>query len=79
MLFEAELHCFWSVIFPSSPQNFRVFSYLFDGVKVVVDPKSHLYLDQVTLDFKDEIMGRGFVFDNPSASGSCGCGSSFSV
>ena len=52
---------------------------LFDqhGVKVICDPKSYLYLNGVTIDFKDEVMGRGFVFNNPNASGTCGCGSSF--
>jgi iron-sulfur cluster assembly protein len=47
------------------------------GVKMVCDPKSYIYLDGVTLDFKDEVMGRGFVFNNPNASHTCGCGSSF--
>lgn len=49
------------------------------GVRVVCDPKSLLYLSGVTVNFRDEIMGRGFVFDNPNATSSCGCGSSFSV
>ncbi len=49
------------------------------GIKIIVDPKSLLYLGGVTVDFKDEIMGRGFVFNNPNATASCGCGSSFSV
>lgn len=49
------------------------------GIKVVCDPKSYLYLNGTTLDFKDEIMGRGFVFNNPNATTSCGCGSSFSA
>jgi iron-sulfur cluster assembly protein len=49
------------------------------GVKIIVDPKSMLYLGGVTVDFKDEIMGRGFVFNNPNATSNCGCGSSFSV
>jgi len=49
------------------------------GVKIVCDPKSILYLNGVTINFKDEIMGRGFVFDNPNATSSCGCGSSFSA
>ncbi|MEY3230943.1 MAG: hypothetical protein RL689_1032 [Planctomycetota bacterium] len=47
------------------------------GIRVIVDPKSLLYLNGVTVNFKDEIMGRGFVFDNPNATSSCGCGSSF--
>lgn len=49
------------------------------GVKIIIDPKSLLYLGGVVVDFKDEIMGRGFVFNNPNASSSCGCGSSFAV
>lgn len=49
------------------------------GVKVICDPQSFIYLNGTTVDFKDEVMGRGFVFNNPNASHSCGCGSSFSV
>lgn len=49
------------------------------GIKVIVDPKSLLYLGGVTVDFRDEIMGRGFVFNNPNATSTCGCGSSFSA
>ena len=49
------------------------------GIKVVCDPKSYLYLNGTTIDFKDEVMGRGFVFTNPNATSSCGCGSSFSA
>ena len=47
------------------------------GVKIVVDMKSYLYLNGVEIDFKDEVMGRGFVFKNPNATSTCGCGSSF--
>lgn len=49
------------------------------GVKMVCDSKSYIYLNGVTLDFKDEVMGRGFVFNNPNATHTCGCGSSFSA
>jgi iron-sulfur cluster assembly protein len=49
------------------------------GIRVICDPKSLLYLGGTTVDFKDEIMGRGFVFNNPNATSSCGCGSSFSA
>jgi iron-sulfur cluster assembly protein len=49
------------------------------GIDVICDPKSHLYLDGTTIDFKDELMGRGFVFSNPNATTTCGCGSSFSA
>jgi len=48
-------------------------------LNVVCDPKSLLYLNGTEIDFKDEIMGRGFVFNNPNATSSCGCGSSFSA
>jgi iron-sulfur cluster assembly protein len=54
-------------------------SFVQHGVTVICDPKSLLYLEGTTVDFKDEIMGRGFVFQNPNATSSCGCGSSFSA
>lgn len=50
-----------------------------EGVKVFVDPKSYLYLNGMALDFSDGLNGRGFVFVNPNASRTCGCGSSFSA
>ena len=49
------------------------------GIRILVDSKSLLYLSGTKIDFRDEIMGRGFVFSNPNASTSCGCGSSFAV
>jgi iron-sulfur cluster assembly protein len=49
------------------------------GIRIICDPKSLLYLNGTTIDFKDEIMGRGFVFSNPNATSTCGCGSSFAV
>lgn len=49
------------------------------GIKCICDPKSYLYLNGTTVDFKDEVMGRGFVFNNPNASNTCGCGASFSA
>ena len=48
-------------------------------VTVVCDPKSYLYLNGTVIDFKDEIMGSGFVFNNPNSTSTCGCGSSFSA
>ena len=50
-----------------------------DGVKVLVDTKSHLYLDGMTIDYVSGTMGGGFQFNNPNAKKSCGCGSSFSA
>lgn len=49
------------------------------GVKILIDSRSALYLAGVEVDFKDEVMGRGFVFKNPNATSSCGCGHSFSA
>ncbi|MDX2148609.1 MAG: iron-sulfur cluster insertion protein ErpA [Planctomycetota bacterium] len=49
------------------------------GVKVICDPRSLLYLNGTTIDFKDEVMSTGFVFQNPNATTTCGCGSSFSA
>lgn len=54
----------------------RLFEYD-DGVKVVVDPKSYLYLAGLTLDYKETLMQSGFEFNNPNATKGCGCGSSF--
>jgi iron-sulfur cluster assembly protein len=49
------------------------------GVRMVVDRKSDLYLDGTTLDFFEGLEKRGFVFNNPNATKSCGCGSSFTA
>lgn len=49
------------------------------GARLFVDPKSLLYLSGTTLDFVEELMRRGFVFHNPQAARSCGCGSSFTA
>jgi iron-sulfur cluster assembly protein len=49
------------------------------GVKVFVDPKSLFYLSGTVLDFSDGLNGKGFVFNNPQATKTCGCGSSFGV
>lgn len=51
----------------------------FDGVQVFVDPKSMVFLDGMTLDWKESLMQSGFAFDNPHATKSCGCGTSFSA
>lgn len=51
----------------------------FEGFKVLLDPKSTIYLKGVTLDFQDGLQGRGFVFSNPNATNTCGCGESFHV
>jgi iron-sulfur cluster assembly protein len=50
-----------------------------DGVKVVCDKKSYLYLNGTTLDYVQQGLTGGFTFINPSAKSSCGCGTSFSA
>jgi iron-sulfur cluster assembly protein len=50
-----------------------------DGVQLFVDPKSLFYLSGTELDYTDGLNGKGFVFNNPSAAKTCGCGSSFGV
>lgn len=49
------------------------------GIRVFVDPFSAQYLDGVEIDYVSSMMGSGFAFKNPNASGGCGCGSSFTV
>jgi iron-sulfur cluster assembly protein len=53
--------------------------YDIDGVKVVVDKKSYLYLNGTTLDYVTQGLTGGFTFVNPNAKSSCGCGTSFSA
>ena len=50
-----------------------------NGVEIVVDKRSMLYLDGVTVDFHNDLNKRGFSITNPTAKSTCGCGSSFSM
>lgn len=50
-----------------------------NGVRIWVDPRSHRILDGTTLDYDTSLMSRGFIFENPRAKSTCGCGVSFSV
>ena len=50
-----------------------------EGVKIVCDPKSYLYLNGTEVDYDDQLLGKGFVFNNPNAKARCGCGASFRV
>ena len=68
----------YDVKFDDTPrENDR--TYEVSGIKVVSDPKSLLYLSGMTIDFSSELVGGGFKFINPNATGSCGCGTSFTV
>jgi len=50
-----------------------------DGLRVLVDPVSLPFLSNAVIDFSEELIGARFVIDNPNASSSCGCGTSFSI
>jgi iron-sulfur cluster assembly protein len=50
-----------------------------DGLKIVTDKRSALYLEGTVVDFHDDLAKRGFSFGNPNSKGTCGCGSSFTV
>jgi len=50
----------------------------FDGLKVYVDAMSNMYLEGVNIDYVDGLNGSGFKIENPNATGTCGCGHSFS-
>ncbi len=50
-----------------------------DGVRVWVDARSHRLIDGTTLDYDTSLVSKGFIFNNPNAKSSCGCGTSFSV
>ncbi|MGS0676934.1 iron-sulfur cluster assembly protein IscA [Shewanella sp. 0m-4] len=53
--------------------------YDIDGVKIIIDAKSFIYLQGIELDFVKEGLNEGFQFNNPNAKGECGCGESFTV
>ncbi|MCG9696384.1 iron-sulfur cluster assembly protein IscA [Shewanella sp. Isolate11] len=53
--------------------------YEIDGVKIIIDAKSFIYLQGIELDFVKEGLNEGFQFNNPNAKGECGCGESFTV
>ena len=50
-----------------------------NGARILLDPQSFLHLNGTELDYKDELMQSGFVFNNPNVKGTCGCGISFST
>src|SRR4051812_21970701 len=62
--------------FDNQPETSADKAFEKDGVKIVIDSKSYLYLAGTELDFSDGLNGKGFVFNNPNAKRTCGCGSS---
>ena len=65
--------------FDDNPPRDRDRVYEFDGVRVVIDKKSLIYLAGSVLDFEKTLMRQGFKFRNPNEATSCGCGTSFTV
>lgn len=62
----------------AGPTEFDL-AYEMHGVKYIVDKKSEFFMGGTVLDFNDDLLNRGFTFKNPSATGTCGCGTSFSA
>ena len=67
----------YSVTFDFEKERDNIIEY--DGVRVLLDPKSTIYLKGIQLDHESGLDGKGFVFKNPNASNTCGCGESFSI
>lgn len=66
----------YGMAFEESPQQYDKVV-MADGVRLIVDPTSLMYLQGATIDFVDSLMGGGFRIDNPNSASSCGCGKSF--
>jgi iron-sulfur cluster assembly protein len=65
--------------FDTAREDDKVFTHPAAGVKVLVDPKSILYVSGSILDYSEGLMGAGFSIKNPNVKSSCGCGNSFST
>ena len=69
---------YYHLDFEDNPPKDKDLIFNFDGITVLVDKKSIIYLNGFTLDYKDSFLHKCFMFNNPNAKSSCGCGSSFS-
>ena len=67
----------YKIDFDGEKENDNIIN--FENFKVFIDPKSSIYLSGIELDFNDGLNGKGFIFKNPNASNTCGCGESFTV
>ncbi|MFZ4828362.1 MAG: HesB/IscA family protein [Phototrophicaceae bacterium] len=67
----------YGMAFEETPRQNDYVTNVTDGVRVLVDSTSYMYLNGATIDFVDSLMGGGFRIDNPNAVSSCGCGHSF--
>lgn len=66
----------YGMAFEESPRDFDKVVAV-DGVRLIIDPTSMMYLQGATIDYVDSLMGGGFRIENPNAVSSCGCGNSF--
>lgn len=67
----------YGMAFEEQPRDYDAVVDASDGVRLIVDPTSLMYLEGSTIDYVDSLMGGGFRIDNPNAVSSCGCGHSF--
>jgi len=67
----------YGMSFEQTPRDFDAVVEPSDGVRLVVDPTSLMYLEGATIDYVDSLMGGGFRIENPNAVSTCGCGHSF--
>jgi len=65
--------------FDAAPTEFDEVVEVQEGFKLFIDKKSRIYLEGTVLNYISTIQQKGFVFENPNATGTCGCGNSFSV
>jgi iron-sulfur cluster assembly protein len=68
----------YAIGFDAHPRE-RDHIFIFEDVRVFIDPKSFVYLQGMTLDYEETLIRQGFNFINPNSARSCGCGTSFSV
>lgn len=69
----------YALFFEDSPPKSKDIIFALEGLRVVIDSKSMIYLNGCTLDWEKTLMNHGFKFINPNEISSCGCGLSFSV
>lgn len=67
----------YGMAFEETPRDFDAVVEPDDGVRLIVDPTSMMYLEGATIDYVDSLMGGGFRIENPNAVSTCGCGHSF--
>ncbi|HRE49436.1 MAG TPA: iron-sulfur cluster assembly accessory protein [Aggregatilineales bacterium] len=67
----------YGMAFEGSPSEYDTLLEVGEGIRVVIDPTSVMYIGGATIDFVDSLMGGGFRIDNPNAVSTCGCGTSF--